>query len=239
MNIPHKIQWESLENFFQYYNQTVQPNLLEPLGNNLKYKAAFSHGIEFFIQVLTMNILWSKVKAQTTATLKNQDQRIIDLDFTHINFGFDIVMPIQRIFGIGVVMGLHQLKGEFSSGYKYHQNGYISYAQDKVFNGIYSTRSTAEFNYGARINLNFKFVTLVLKAQKMISSKDSQTQKLLPLYDKLSSTATGGNYYSDGEIPQNFSFAPNPNTNYKNLYKLPSGWIFSVSIGIGITNLHD
>lgn len=238
MNIPTRsVSWTSLQYFIEDYNKTYQAQLIQPL--NIDYKSSFAHGAEFFIQALTMNVLWSKLNGQGIAKFQNGDERVIDLKLRNFSFGWDLVIPIKKVVGIGGVMSLNQFKGEMMSGYKYHQNGYVSYAQDKPYNGIYSLRSKFAMGFGGRINLNFKFVTLVLRAQNILNKKPSQTDKLSPLYDKLSSTATGGSDYTDGNIPQNFSFAPDPNTGEKNLINQPHGWFFSVFLGIGITNLHD
>lgn len=238
MNFPSRsVNWTSLQYFIDDYNKTYQAQLVQPL--NVDYKTSFAHGVEFFVQVLTMNVLWSKLNGQAIAKFQNGDERVIDLKLRNFSFGWDLVIPIKKIVGIGGVMCLNQFKGEVMSGYKYHQNGYVSYAQDKPYNGIYSLRSKFAMGFGGRINLNFKFVTLVFRAQKILNKKPSQTDNLLPLYDKLTSTASGGSYYTDGDIPQNFSFAPDPNTGQNNLINQPHGWFFSVFLGIGISNLHD
>ncbi len=244
INFNKKIYWKSLNNFFSYYNEINKNNLIKPLGDDFYFKNNFSHGFEFFIMSMTLGVTFSKLKGSTNSILLNGDQRVIDVDLNTYTYNFDIVIPIAGFFGFGLVWGYTQYKGEFSSGYKYKFNEYISYAEDRYFNGIYSVFSTGNFNIGGRFNINLKYVNIVFELQKYVylymdKVSEEQTLQLLPLHDKLHSTQTGQGIYSDGYFRKEFPFAPDPETGYNNLYKYPQGWHFTVKIGVGISNVHD
>ncbi len=240
INFNKKQQWSSLQNFFNYYNNTYKNSLIKPLGDDFYFKNSFTHGFEFIIMALNAGIHFSKLQGSTYSILQNGNERHIDIDFKTFQFNSDIVAPIEKIFGIGAVLGFIQHRGEFYSGYKYKFNGYISYAEDKELNGIYSIESSA-LVLGGRININLKFVNIVFRCQRNISFKtEEESYKLLPLRDNLSFTQSSGiGLFDDGEFRENFPYAPDPKTSYNNLYKYPQNWYFTIQIGIGISNAFD
>ncbi|MCX7742930.1 MAG: hypothetical protein N2167_00045 [Flavobacteriales bacterium] len=241
VNVP-LLQWNSLDNFIKYHNHFYSSFLSAPLSESYSYRPSFIHGIEANIMVMTLNTLWTKTTTDLHAVYTNGDERIITVDFNTFQTGFDVELPISY-FRIGVCNGITFNWGEFSSGYKYNQLGddYVSYAQDVPMNGIYSTRRLARYMLGGRVGFTWKFVKFVAKAQYIFPG-DKEKDYLIPLYDKLFSTTPGFGYYSDGEIPQYFNYAPE-NVNNLNqqteLISTPHGWFLTFQLGFGFTNVDN
>lgn len=236
------MRWASLENFINYHNTYYSNILSEPLPLDYSFKPAFIHGFEANIMALTLNTLWTKTVADMRATFTNGNQRIINIDYNTFQMGFDLEIPI-RIIRFGLCNGLMMHWGEFSSGYKYADLGdnYISYAQDQPMNGIYSTPRTFKYMLGGRLGVTWKFLKFVFKAQHVFQG-DDETFYLIPSYDKLQSTVPGFAYYSDGEIPKHFNYAPQDMSNlnqHTELINYPHGWFITFQLGIGFTNKFD
>ncbi len=236
------LRWASLENFIKYHNIYYSNILSEPLPLDYSFKPAFIHGFEANIMAFTLNTLWTKTVADMQATYTNGNQRIISIDYNTFQMGLDVEIPI-RMIRFGLCNGLTMHWGEFSSGYKYTNlgNGYISYAQDQPMNGIYSTPRIFEYMLGGRLGVTWKFLKFVFKAQHVFQG-DDETHYLIPSYDKLFSTVPGFGYYSDGDIPEYFYYAPQDmsNLNYHTeLINYPHGWFITFQLGIGFTNIFD
>lgn len=242
VNIPTLMKWNSLENFINYHNHLYSGIIATPLPADYAFKPTFIQGLELNLMVLTLNTLWTKTRLDMESVYTNGDKRLVSVNYNTFQTGFDIDFPIS-IFRIGLCNGLNMNWGEFYSGYKYSSPGdsYVSYAQDVPMNGIYSTRRFFSHMLGGRIGVTWKFLKFVFKAQYMFPGNQERLA-LIPSYDKLFSTTPGFGYYSDGEIPNYFNYAPqdinNPNQNSA-LMAGPHKWFFTLQLGIGFTNNHN
>jgi len=211
----YSVKNESLNMFFDSYNDKFSSNLKKPLSY-LSPKYGYNINAEFLIAtIFRFGVTRHFISAESIAEFKNGEQRIIRLNMPSTDWYIDMMSPKEKKIKFGVTITTNYQNHTLFNSYKF-ANGYESHiggndAPD--LSGIYRGKGDFTIALGIRSEIKLaKRIFITLKGEYLGLGKVSS---LLAHRDELNAGVLSGNIFADGQLP---FYLPNDVANAGNIY---------------------
>lgn len=183
-NFPKKAQWLNYNEYIQSYNK----RMAHVLKTDMPYpilEGGRVIGGEIQIMGICIGYLNYRYKSYIKSELINGAMRETNFNLAHNILYLDIILPIKAFGGIGIANSIYRPRGYFASNYVY-PNGYRSYIDDKLANGIYSySKGSSQNTLGLRVDFGFACIQGSFRVEKSLKIYESRTEKILGPEDLL------------------------------------------------------